>query len=414
MIGFSEKQKRILRFPYSPYDALICDGAVRAGKTVIMAVSFVLWAMGNFRNQNFAFCGKSVGAAERNIIKPLQGIRYFRENFDEFNYRRSDHVLIVRKGSKVNNFYLFGGKDESSADLIQGITLAGVLLDEVVLMPRSFVEQAMARCSVEDAKLWFNCNPGNPRHWFRQEWLLKLDDHNAMHLHFLMDDNPSLSDKVKARYKSMYSGVFYKRYIEGLWVMAEGVIYDMFDSEKNVYRQEDRPVDLEWSSMRSIAVDYGTTNPMRFLDIYDYKGTIYIDREYNFDSREEGYQKTDSEYADDFMTFMGDSHCQVFIDPSAASFIQELQRRGVYVIPADNEVGDGIRKSASLLKKRQILINSRCGAILDEMSSYMWDDKAALRGEEKPIKQYDHSLDAMRYYINSLPDWRFEISEQTE
>jgi PBSX family phage terminase large subunit len=406
-MGLSKKQLAIMRFPYSKYDALIADGAVRAGKTSIMSMSFVLWAMGSFNNCYFAICGKSVGAVTRNILNPLLTITYLQKEFD-LDYHRSEHCLIVRRGQKVNHFYFFGGKDESSYQLIQGMTLAGVLLDEVALMPRSFVEQALARCSVEGSKFWFNCNPENPRHWFRMEWLLQLDKHNAMHLHFTMDDNPSLSETMKQRYKTQYSGVFYKRYIEGLWVMAEGVIYDMFDSGENVYRPDERPVDLYWSGDRTIAIDYGTTNPMRFLDIYDYKGKLYVDREYNWDSRAQFAQKTDSEYADDLAVFMGKRDCPIIIDPSAASFIAECQRRGWYVIPADNEVVDGIRKTGALVKKREILVCSECEAILDEFGTYIWDDKAAQRGEEKPVKQNDHSLDALRYRVNALPDWRFE------
>ena len=406
-MGLSEKQLAIMKFPYTKYDALICDGAVRAGKTSIMALSFVLWAMGNFNRQSFAICGKSVGAVTRNILNPLLGVKYLQDEFD-ITYNRSEHVLVIRRGQKMNRFYFFGGKDESSYTLIQGMTLAGVMLDEVALMPRSFVEQALARCSVDGSKFWFNCNPENPRHWFRMEWLLQLDKHNALHLHFTMDDNPGLSEAMKERYKTQYSGVFYQRYILGLWVMAEGVIYDMFDTNENVYRPEERPVDLYWSGDRSIAIDYGTTNPMRFLDIYDYHGKLYVDREYSWDSRVEFAQKTDSEYADDLEAFIGKRGCAVYVDPSAASFIAELQRRGIYVIPADNNVPDGIRRVGSLVNKREILVCSECECILDEFGVYVWDDKAALRGEEKPIKQSDHSLDALRYRVNGLPDWRFE------
>lgn len=406
-MAFSEKQRQIMRFPYTQYKALICDGAVRSGKTSVMSLSFFLWAMGNFNGCAFAFCGKSVGAVERNIVTPLLSIRYLQENFS-LRYNRGDHVIIAKRGRKENRIYLFGGKDESSYTLIQGITLAGVLLDEVALMPRSFVEQALARCSVSGAKLWFNCNPANPMHWFRQEWILNPEKHNALHLHFLMDDNPSLSDEVKAYYRTTYSGVFYQRYVLGLWVMSDGLIYDMFDQTANVYRPDQRPVDMVWSSTRYISCDYGTTNPMRFLDIYDNGEVIRVDAEYDWDSRKEHRQKTDKEYADDLMSFMGQTWCTVIVDPSAASFIAELRSRGVYVIPADNDVLDGIRKTASLIQRRAIQVCDRCIRLIDEMGTYMWDDKAALRGEEKPIKQQDHSMDALRYFINYLPDWRFE------
>lgn len=406
-MGLSEKQRQILRFPYMNYDALICDGAVRSGKTSVMSLSFFLWAMGNFNDCAFAFCGKSVGAVERNIITPLTSIRYLRNHF-EIRYNRGGHVITARRGRRENRFYLFGGKDESSYALIQGVTLAGVLLDEVALMPRSFVEQALARCSVGGAKFWFNCNPENPMHWFRQEWILNPEQHRALHLHFLMDDNPGLDEQTKRRYESMFSGVFYSRYILGKWVMSEGVVYDMFDQTKNVYRPEERPVDLQWSFQRTIACDYGTTNPTRFLEIYDNGETIRVNREYSWDSRKQHRQKTDQEYADDFFEFMGDQWCAAIVDPSAASFIAELRARGVYVIPADNDVPDGIRKTASLIQRRVILVCEQCSCILDEMGTYRWDDKAALNGTEKPLKQNDHSVDALRYYVNSLPDWRFD------
>ena len=404
-MALSEKQREIMKFPYSGYDALICDGAVRSGKTSIMSLSFFLWAMGAFNGCNFAFCGKSVGAVERNIVTPLLSIAYLRQNFD-LHYNRAGHVIVARRGPKENRFYLFGGKDESSYMLIQGITLAGVLLDEVALMPRSFVEQSLARCSVTGSKLWFNCNPEGPEHWFRKEWILKPQAHNALHLHFTMDDNPALSEETRKRYYSMYSGIFFQRYILGQWVMSEGIIYDMFDQTQNVYRET--PVDMAWLSQRTVCCDYGTTNPTVFLDVYDHDGTVRVDREYRWDSREEHRQKTDKEYAEDLLQFMGKDPCAVIVDPSAASFIVELQSRGVYVIPAENDVLDGIRKTSTLFQARRLLIHERCAGLLDEIGMYIWDEKASLRGEERPVKERDHGPDALRYYVNSLPDWRFE------
>ena len=406
-MGFSEKQREILKFPYTKYDAIIADGAVRSGKTSVMSLSFFLWGMGNFRNCSFAMCGKSVGAVQRNIITPLLGIAYLREHF-EIKYNRADHVIVARRGTRENRFYLFGGKDESSAALIQGITLAGVLLDEVALMPRSFVEQALARCSVAGSKLWFNCNPEGPEHWFRKEWILKPEKHNALHLHFTMDDNPSLTEEIRERYKSMYSGVFYERFVLGRWVMSEGLIYDMFDPDSNTYADESAPASLHFSGVRTIACDYGTTNPTVFLDIYDYDGTVYVDREYRWDSREEQRQKTDEDYADDMDKFVGDSQCAIIVDPSAASFIAALRRRGLYVVPADNDVLDGIRRTATLLQRRKIRINKSCAPLLGEMGTYLWDEKSCKLGVDKPLKERDHGPDALRYFVNSLPDWRFE------
>lgn len=393
-MGFSEKQREILKFPYMGYDALIADGAVRSGKTICMSLSFFLWGMGNFADCAFAMCGKSVGAVQRNIVTPLLGIKYLQEQFD-IKYNRADHVIIARRGNRENRFYLFGGKDESSAALIQGITLAGVLLDEVALMPRSFVEQALARCSVSGSKLWFNCNPEGPEHWFRKEWILKPEKHNALHLHFTMDDNPALTPEIRERYKSMYAGVFYERFILGRWVMSEGLIYDMFDPDANTYT--DGPASLHFSGVRTIACDYGTTNPTVFLDIYDYNGTIYVDREYRWDSREEHRQKTDEEYADDMEAFVGDNPCAIIVDPSAASFIAALRRRGMYVLAADNDVLTGIRRTATLMQSRLLLVNKRnCAGLIGELGTYLWDEKSCKLGIDKPLKERDHGADALR------------------
>lgn len=230
----SAKQAKIMAFPYSKYDAIICDGAVRSGKTSIMTVSFIRWAMENFNGCRFGLCGRTVDSCVKNLVIPYTQMTYANDRY-LIRWRRSDKILEVRRGKTVNVFEVFGGKDEASAALIQGRTLAGVLLDEVALMPRSFVEQALARCSVEGARLWFSCNPASPKHWFYQEWILGREKHNALYLHFAMTDNPSLSEKTLERYKTMYSGVFYQRYVLGEWVMADGLVYPNFSEEKHTF-----------------------------------------------------------------------------------------------------------------------------------------------------------------------------------
>lgn len=416
-MALSLKQKKILKFPGSSYDALICDGAIRSGKTSIMSVAFIFWAMEKFNGCGFALCGKSVGAVERNVLRPLLDIKWLRKRYI-LRYTRSDHVLTVSRGTKRNRFYLFGGRDESSYSLIQGITLAGVMLDEVALMPKSFVEQAIARCSVEGSKLWFNCNPENPMHWFKNEWIDKADEKNALHLHFLMDDNPGLSETKKEQYRRQYAGVFYLRYIKGLWALAEGLIYTMI-TEENFYTDDEFPPHIVNTGLRTIAVDYGTTNPCVFLDVWDDGETVWVHREWRWDSRSQeaqrsgNPQKTDAQYADAMQEFMGTDpakQCTVVVDPSAASFITELRGRGIMVKAATNDVLDGIRVVSALLARRRVKINRSCTGLIAEMNSYVWDDKAAERGEEKPVKQKDHGPDALRYYCNTiLPKWRRSI-----
>ena len=412
---FSPKQRRVLTWwrPGSTdcgHQALICGGAVRSGKTLCAGLSFLCWATLTFQGRRFALCGKTIQSVRRNLWSEVQPV--LRALGFSWTERLSRGQITLRLGERENTFLLFGGSDERAAGLIQGVTLAGALLDEAVLMPRSFVNQAMARCSVEGSKLWFNCNPDNPLHWFRQEWILKAPERNALHLHFLMDDNPSLSEEKKAQYRSMFSGVFYQRYILGQWVMGEGLIYDMFDQTQNTYWE--MPAAAKHNAQRFIACDYGTTNPCVFLDVYDDGEHIRVDREYRWDSRKERRQKTDQEYADDFMTFMGDDWCTVLVDPSAASFITALRQRGVYVREADNTVLDGIRRTGALFAQRVLLISEiNCMGLIGELGSYMWDDKAAQRGEEKPVKQQDHGPDALRYFVNDLPDWRFEGVQTT-
>lgn len=385
-------------------DGIICDGSIRSGKTISMTVGFVLWSMHTFDKQSFAICGRSIGALRRNVIVHmptwLEGLCQVVEN-------RGENKLVITAGGRSNTYYLFGGRDESSYTLIQGVTLAGVLFDEVALQPRSFVEQAMARCSVAGSKFWFNCNPEHPQHWFYEEWIQKPERHNIIHLHFTMDDNPSLDAAVRARYESMYSGVFYDRYIKGLWRAADGLIYDCFSAD-NIYRSHERPIGLYNLAERFIVCDYGTKNPTRFLDIWDDGQTLWVDGEYNWDSRKEQRQKDDQAYVNDLQAFMGDQQCAVIVDPSATSFITALRNRGVYVLEADNTVLDGIRKTASLITQRKIRVHTDCLALLREMDVYSWDKKALQRGEEKPLKENDHSLDALRYMVNYLPDWRFE------
>ena len=221
----SEKQLQIMDFILDERDTLICDGAVRSGKTIIMIYAFIVWAMEFFNSTNFAICGKTVSNAERNILHPFQQIE---QNKYSLFYKVSTRMLTVKCGKKENYFYLFGGKDESSYALIQGLTLAGVLFDEVALMPRSFVDQAIARTlSYKNAKIWFNCNPESPNHWFYKEWI-KDNPKNAKRLHFLMSDNPILGKKEIARAEALFSGVFYERYILGRWVRAEGIIFPDF------------------------------------------------------------------------------------------------------------------------------------------------------------------------------------------
>ncbi|MBQ1241716.1 MAG: PBSX family phage terminase large subunit, partial [Oscillospiraceae bacterium] len=206
------------RAEYAQCEAIICDGAVRSGKTLALGLGFFFWAMRCFDGKSFGLCGKTASALRRNLLAEV--LPRLRELGFQCEEKRSEKCISVRYGARENRFLLFGGGNEGSAAHIQGVTLAGALFDEVALMPRSFVEQACARCSVTGSRLWFSCNPEGPQHWFYREWILRAQERNALRLHFTMSDNPGLSRRIRKRYETAYSGTFYRRFILGEWVEA--------------------------------------------------------------------------------------------------------------------------------------------------------------------------------------------------
>lgn len=400
---FSRKQRKVLNWwckdsPVKDKDGIIADGAIRSGKTVSMSLSYVLWAMSTFNGQNFGMCGKTIGSFRRNVLFWLK-LMLISRGYTVADHR-ADNLVVITRGGVTNYFYIFGGKDERSQDLIQGITLAGVFFDEVALMPESFVNQATGRCSVDGSKYWFNCNPDGPYHWFKKNWIDKRKEKNIIYLHFTMDDNLSLSEKIKERYRNMYSGVFFKRYILGLWAMAEGIIYDMFNEDRYVVKGLSENIEKKYF----VSCDYGTQNATVFLLwCKESTGRWVCIREYYYSGRDKGKQKTDTEYAEDLNKWLdGIEPEKIIIDPSAASFIAELKKRGYRIKKAKNDVLDGIRYVASLLNEDKIAIEESCKNTIIEFLSYIWDEKAAEHGEDKPVKQFDHCMDALRYFCYTI------------
>ncbi len=396
---FSKKQLRALgwwheKSPDSTRDAIICDGAVRSGKTFCMSLSFVLWAFYAFNGNDFGLCGKTIRSLRRNMVTPV--IPLLRQLGFECEERLSQNSLTVRFGNAQNRFYYFGGKDESSAALIQGVTLSGVLFDEVALMPRSFVEQAMARCSVTGSRFWFNCNPEHPEHWFYREWILQAERKNALYLHFTMDDNPSLSERVKRRYENLYTGAFYDRFVRGKWVAVYGAVYPMMANE-SMYCKPPGGTMEEYC----VSCDYGTVNPTSMGLWGKRDGVWYRLDEYYFDSRREGYQKTDEEHYAALKTLAGGRKIgRVIVDPSAASFIEVIKRHGEYrVTPARNNVADGIRRVSGALKEGRIRICENCHDARREFQLYRWDSR---RCDDSPVKENDHAMDDIRYFVATI------------
>ena len=396
--AFSEKQRKALTWwmpgmETSRYEALVCDGAVRSGKTLAMGMGFFLWAMICFDKQRFGICGKTIQSLRRNVLAEI--LPRLTKLGMVWKEKRSENLLTVTFHGRENRFYIFGGRDESSASLIQGITFAGILMDEVALMPQSFVEQACARCSVTGSRLWFNCNPAGPTHWFYRSWIQEAGTWNCLRLHFTMEDNPSLSPEIRQRYERLYTGVFYRRYILGQWAQAEGRVYDFFDA--GMVKTAPAEGYRKWY----VSCDYGTVNPTS-MGLWGLNGGVwYRVKEFYFNSRQAQRQMTDEEYAAALQKLVGDRKVEaVIVDPSAASFIEVLRRKGWWVQKADNDVLTGIRLTSDALKDGRIVICEGCTDCIREMDEYVWDLSSGAKDRVK--KEHDHAMDDMRYFVSTV------------
>lgn len=411
-VAFSKKQLQLLTWwtdesPYHDLNGVIAEGAIRAGKTIIMGLSFILWSMQKSSDINYAICGKTVASTRRNIIEPL--IEMLKQRKFKVIDRKTEGKLIVIKNNNKNTYYIFGGKDEGSASLIQGITLGGVLFDEVALMPRSFVEQAMARCSVNGSKYWFNCNPEGPQHWFYVEHILKWKERKYIRIHFCLEDNPSLSKERIDNYKSLYTGIFYKRFILGEWAFANGIVYDMVTDENFYYNSNRKsvvPIKIIENDIKPYyGVDFGTANPQVYLEVYKYvdyaknEMCFYVENEYYWNSRKKLMQKTPDEYVSDFNNWCKE-FSYLIIDPSATPLKAAHRKYGHNVINAKNNVEEGIIGLSTLFANKMIKINKdNCPNLCAELGLYRWNEKKLNNGVEEVLKENDHCCDALRYAI---------------
>lgn len=398
-LPFGTKSTQFLqRSCYDDAWITILEGSVRSSKTVTMIPKWLSYCLEGPQGL-LAITGVSKDTIYDNVLRDLfetvgkQGYSYNRQSGD---------LTLLGRPIKV-----IGAKDEGSEKYLRGKTLAGAYVDEGSLMPESFFKQLLNRLSVANAKCYITTNPDSPYHYLHKDYIQsETMRNNGMVdvIHYELDDNPNLDEGYKNNIRNAYAGLFYKRFILGLWVAAEGVIYDSFDPIENSY--EKLPFHLDDNTVRKdrfIAIDYGTTNPCVFLDIIDTPTNIYVHDEYYWDSKERQRQKTDAEYADDLERFCKDKRInRVILDPSAASFRAELKKRGFNIKDANNEVLDGIRMTSALFGRRIIKVHARCKNLLRELVSYAWDEKAKLRGEEKPLKTNDHACDALRYYAYSI------------
>lgn len=383
---FSVKQKKVLTWwmdhtPVHDMDGIIADGAIRSGKTICMSLSYVFWAMESFSGQNFGMCGKTIGSFRRNVVFWLKIMLKSRGYAVED--RRADNLLKISRGYIVNYFYIFGGRDERSQDLIQGITLAGCFFDEVALMPESFVNQATGRCSVEGSKYWFNCNPDGPYHWFKIGWIDQAENKNLLYLHFTMEDNLSLTDEIKRRYRALYTGVFYERYIEGKWAFAEGIIFSN-------WKIDDLKDEIPKFSNIYNGLDFGVEDPNALIraEVDNDSRTIYV-----FDEFYQGNLTLDK-LAENVRKRIGNGF--VTCDSSGKQNIIDLLYRGINAVPA-KKGPNSIQFGIQFLQGYDIVIDHRCKNFIREISMYRWDKARDGTPLDKPVDRDNHLIDALRY-----------------
>lgn len=407
---FSKKQRKVLNWwcrssPVRDYNGIIADGAIRSGKSVAMSLGFVIWAMSEFEACNFAMCGKTIGSFRRNVLFWLKLM--LRSRGYSVSEQRTENLVIVRRGSVENYFYVFGGKDERSQDLIQGITLAGVFFDEVALMPESFVNQATGRCSVDGSKFWFNCNPGSPAHWFKTGWIDKRADKRLLYLHFTMDDNLSLSEAVKERYRSTYTGVFFKRYILGEWKSADGVIYRQFADDPERFILDEVPADIIIGTMGLDFGGNGSAHAGCLVGITrGYRSIVILDEYYRKEVIDPGT------LTGDVCGFVQRSQAQVraasiWCDSAETTLIKGI-RTEVFArhIPVEvrnarkGEIIDRIRLCDMLMSQGRFFILRRCRHTIAALSEAVWDGKSPTRDRRLDDGSTNiDSLDALEYAL---------------
>lgn len=402
MITLTDKQKEYARSATHRWN--IKSGAVRSGKSFVDTICVIPERIIERRGLSGlnVILGVSKSTIERNVLQPMREIY----GFKRIGNINSENIAVLF-GEKV---YCLGAEKISQVAKVQGASFKYCYGDEVAKWNEEVFEMVKSRLDKEYSCFDGSLNPENPTHWLKRF----IDSDADIYLQeYTLFDNPHLpKDFVESLCKEYAGTVYYDRLVMGKWTRAEGLIYQSF-TDANIYNDVTRPIALYNQSVRVISCDYGTTNPCVFLDTYDDGDTIWVDREYRWDSRSNeakrtsNPQKTDAQYADDMVQFMGtepERICGIIVDPSAASFIAELRGRCLVVTPGDNEVLDGIRTVSSLFARKKIMIHERCEGLIDELHSYVWDDKAV--GIDKPVKEKDHAPDALRYRINNLPSWR--------
>ena len=376
------------------------EGAIRSGKTIASLLKWLIFVAQAPTTGELAIIGKTAQTIHRNLFLPLQDPALFGEAAAHVHYTPGAPTAVIL-GRTV---HVIGANDAKSEPKIRGMTLAGCYVDEVTLVPQVFFEQLLGRMSVRGAQLFCTTNPDNPAHWFMRDWLSQEGKKPLRRFSFTIDDNPFLDPDYVRDIKAMHEGLFSRRFILGEWVAAEGAIYDAWDRDRHIVTDLPSEGIYKWISL---GVDYGTSNPFHAVLLgLGRDRRLYAAAEWRYEARQTRRQLTDTEYSErlrgwlDDVPDIGRVRPQfVTVDPSAASFTAQLRRDKLTPTPAKNDVMDGIRTVSSVLAANKLLVHESCKALIQEIGGYSWDDQAALRGEERPIKVADHGVDALRYAI---------------
>ena len=393
----------------------IWHGAVSSGKTFASLIAFLIAVPQAPSSGLIVIVGRSLQTIERNIINPLMDPAVFGSFAGAVKHTTGSTTAVIF-GRTV---HLIGASDVRAEGRIRGATIGLAMADEATLLPKSFWMMLLSRLRVpgHQNRLIATTNPDSGAHWLRKEFIARGSEVGVVSWGFRLDDNPALDESYKDLLRRQYTGLWAKRFIDGLWVAAEGAVYDGFDVDRHVV--DAIPAITQWVAA---AVDYGTSNPTHVILLgVGLDQRLYAVSEWRYDGRSMSRQLTDVEYAERIRGWLADPTPDLppdkrirdveppylIVDPSAASFIAQCHRDGMSPYPADNTVIDGIRLVSSLLATGRLLIHRRCAALVDEFSGYCWDDTAAAKGEDKPIKVDDHGLDALRYGVQTTQGmWR--------
>lgn len=410
----SDLQYALLIAPYAPRDAFFIDGSVRTGKTTFAMMGLVDYAMENFNDTDFAVCGRSVASVTRSIIRPYMSIKLNTEKYT-IRHNKSEHYLTISNGNITNRFYIFGGSNSSSFEIIQGLTLGGALIDEVVLLEESFVDQCLSRTSVKGAKVFLTCNPGPKTSWVYKRFVsneeaYKNKHFRLMHLHITLDDNPGLDGTVKKRLEESFppGSIHHTWYVKGEWAQASGLVFDNWTDDNLT----DKLQEPSSSARYFLSVDYGITNPFAALLIrMEQDGSVLVEKELYLDGRA-GNRFTDQQLYEAMDRLAGDKAIEkVIVDPSASSFIEQIRSASKYNYQrANNSVLDGIQGLYAAVSTRRVkAYTPGTQHLLEELRLYEWDERSG--GKEAVVKENDHAVDALRYFFHTV--WRREYGSQS-